>query len=92
MFHITDQIMQILHECHPNKGDFENKIKDSNKSEMKIRNESEMKIKKEKLEKIKNDAKKCFTDTQYNYTASIEYASLNKMLALCNLEVIESFI
>lgn len=89
MFHIADQIMRILHECHPNKDEFENKIKDSNDSK-----ESEKNIRKErgKLEKIKNNGEKCFTDTRCNYIASIEYASLNKMLALCNLEVIESFI
>lgn len=87
MFHITDQIIRILHECHPNKDDFDNKIKDSNQLKG-----SEKKMEKEELKKIKSNADKFFTDTRCNYIASIEYASLNKMLALCNLEVIESFI
>ncbi|XP_024885208.1 separin [Temnothorax curvispinosus] len=82
MSHVADKIIRILHECHPNKDDFENKTKDSSESK-----ESRKKIEKEKLEKIKSDADKFFADTRCNYIASVEYASLNKMLALCNLEI-----
>jgi len=81
MAHVTDKIMRILHECHP-KDDF----KDKTKSEAK---KSRRKIENEKLEGIKSSVEKLFTDARCNYVGSVEYASLNKMLAICNLEVIE---
>lgn len=95
MSHITDKIMRILHECHPNKNDFKSKTKDSSvlrESKKKIVKENIEKLGNKGLEKIKDNAENCFADTQCNYIASVEYASLNKMLALCNLEVIKSLI
>lgn len=93
MSHITAKIMRILHECHPNKNDFKSKTKDSSvsrESKKEIEKENVKKIENKGLEKIKDNAEHFFADTQCNYIASVEYASLNKMLALCNLEVIES--
>lgn len=75
MSQIIDEIMRILHKCHPNKDDFEIKTKDSSDFfESRKKNESD----------------ECFAGTRYNYIASIEYASLHKMLALYNFEVIET--
>lgn len=73
---ITDKIMQILHECHPNKNDFETKSRSSDES----------------LEKIKNDTEELLADTRCNYVGSVEYASLNKMLAICNLKVSNNYL
>jgi len=87
MDHIIDKIIQILHKCHSNKDDFKDKTEDSDQLK-----ESRKKIEKEKLEKIKNNAEKLFIDVGCNYIGSVEYANLNKMLAICNLEVIESLI
>lgn len=87
MAHITDKIIRILHECHPNKNNFKDKVKNPSKSK-----ELRKTIEKEKLEKIKSNAEKLLADAQCNYVGSVEYASLNKMLAICNLEVIESLI
>lgn len=84
MAHVTEKIMRILHECHPNKDDFKDRTKDSSKSK-----ESRKKIEKEEFEKIKSNAEKLLTDARCNYVGSVEYASLNKMLAICNLEVME---
>lgn len=83
MDNITGNIMQILHECHPNKDDFEDESKDSSK----IR-KSKKNIEKEKLEEIKKSVEKLLWDTRCNYIGSVEYASLNKMLAMYNLEVL----
>ncbi|KAL6266836.1 hypothetical protein P5V15_003665 [Pogonomyrmex californicus] len=77
-----EKIMQILHECHPNENEFKSKTKALNKSK-----ESRKKFEKKDLEKIKNNAEKLLTDTRCNYVGSIEYSSLNKMLAICNLEI-----
>lgn len=41
----------------------------------------------ESLEKVKSHAGKLLTDTLNNYVGCVEYASLNKMLATCNLKV-----
>lgn len=85
MAYVTDKIMRILHECHPNKNDFKDKVKNPSESK-----ESRKKIETEKFEKIKSNAEKLLADAQCNYVGSVEYANLNKMLAICNLEVIES--
>ncbi|XP_011867802.1 PREDICTED: separin [Vollenhovia emeryi] len=76
MSRITDKILRILHECHPNKDDFVTETRDS----------SDSKESRGKLEEMKSRAERIFTVTQCNYIASVEYASLNKLLALCNLE------
>ncbi|XP_011692442.1 PREDICTED: separin isoform X3 [Wasmannia auropunctata] len=73
--------MRILHECHPNKDDFKDKTKDSSESK-----ELRGKIEKGKMVKIKSNTEKLFADARCNYAGSVEYASLNKMLAICNLE------
>lgn len=77
---ITDKIMRILRKCHSDKDNIENKSK---VNEMK---KSQKEMETEKLGEIKNNAEKLLA--QNNYVGSIEYANLNKMLAICNLEVI----
>ncbi|KAG5330739.1 ESPL1 protein, partial [Acromyrmex charruanus] len=79
MAHVTDKIMRILYECHP-KDDFKDKTKNETKK-------SRRKIENEKLEGIKSSVERLFTDARCNYVGSVEYASLNKMLAICNLEI-----
>ncbi|KAL0124988.1 hypothetical protein PUN28_004256 [Cardiocondyla obscurior] len=79
MSHIVEKITQSLYECCSDENDFENKMENSN--------ELERKDAKKKVEKIKNNVNKLLTHVQYNYIASVEYSSLNKMLALCNFEV-----
>lgn len=86
MAHVTDKIMGILHECHP-KDDFKDKTKS-----LSVARKSRRKIENEKLKEIKSSVEKLFTDARCNYVGSVEYASLNKMLAICNLEVIEYYI
>jgi len=76
---ITDKIMRILRKCHPDKDN-------ENESKMSMMKKSQ--TEREKLEEIKNNAEKLLADAQSNYVGSIEYANLNKMLAICNLEVI----
>ncbi|KAL6436522.1 hypothetical protein ACFW04_004774 [Cataglyphis niger] len=78
---ITDKIMRILRKCHPDKYNIEN---ESKVNEMK---KSQKKIEREKLEEIKSKAEKLLADGRCNYVGSIEYANLNKMLAICNLEI-----
>jgi hypothetical protein len=80
MAHVVDKIMQTLHECHSKKNDFQDNAKPSRKSRKKV-------TEKAKLQEIKDKAEKLLMDTSYNYTGSVEYASLNKMLAICNFEV-----
>lgn len=82
MDNITDNIMQMLHECHLNKDDFENGSENFN--EVKKPKEN---IEKKKVEEIKNNAEKLLGGTRCNSVGSVEYASLNKILAMCNLEV-----
>ncbi|RLU20460.1 hypothetical protein DMN91_007070 [Ooceraea biroi] len=82
MAHAVGQIMQILHECHPENNDLVDNFK-----RLKITRKSRRNVKKDKLQEIKNKAEKLLTDTPYNYTGSVEYASLNKMLAICNFEM-----
>lgn len=76
MAHLTDKIMQMLHKCHLNEDDYEDKLQDSNES----------------LEKIKRHAEKLLTNTPNNYIGCVEYANLNKMLATCNLKVSNCFV
>lgn len=83
---ITDKIMRMLRKCHPDKYNIEN---ESKVNEMK---KSQKKIEREKLEEIKSKAEQLLADGRCNYVGSIEYANLNKMLAICNLEVIKSLI
>lgn len=73
MARVTSKIMKILHGCHPNK-DFKDNFKDKSRDI-------------NSLEKIKSEAEKLLSDTRCNYVGSVEYASLNKMLAICNLKV-----
>ncbi|GAB1864710.1 separase [Camponotus japonicus] len=75
---ITDKIMRILRKCHPDKDN-------ENESKMSMMKKSQ--TEREKLEEIKNNAEKLLADAQSNYVGSIEYANLNKMLAICNLEI-----
>jgi len=83
MAHVVDKIMQTLHECHSKESDFQDNVKLS-----KISRKSRKKVtEKDKLQEIKDKAEKLLMDTSYNYTGSVEYASLNKMLAICNFEV-----
>ncbi|KYN09010.1 PREDICTED: separin [Trachymyrmex cornetzi] len=79
MAHVTNKIMRILHECH-SKDDFKDKTKNEAKK-------SRRKIENEKLKGIKSSVERLFTDARCNYVGSVEYASLNKMLAICNLEI-----
>ncbi|KYN05936.1 PREDICTED: separin [Cyphomyrmex costatus] len=81
MARITDKIMGILQECH-SKDDFKDKTKSLSETKKSRRNNE-----KEKLEEIKSNVEKLFTDAQCSYVGSVEYASLNKMLAICNLEI-----
>lgn len=76
MAHYTDKIMRILNTCHLNKDDYKDKSQNSNKS----------------LEQIKSHAKKLLTNTPSNYIGCVEYASLNKILATCNLKVSNHFV
>ncbi|EFN75719.1 hypothetical protein EAI_09721 [Harpegnathos saltator] len=74
MAHVTDKIMQILHKCHPNKDNYEDKSGNLNKS----------------LEKIKSHAERLLISMPSmpnNYVGCVEYASLNKMIATCNLKI-----
>lgn len=41
----------------------------------------------DQLQKIKKKAEELLADISCNYAGSVEYASVNKMLAICNLKV-----
>ncbi|XP_014476012.1 PREDICTED: separin [Dinoponera quadriceps] len=75
MARVTDKIMRILHKCHLNEDDYEDKFQDS----------------KESNEEIRSHAEKLLTSTPNNYVGCIEYVSLNKMLATCNLKIGDEF-
>lgn len=79
-----DEIMQILYKCHA-EDEFEDKSKDSSDSQRSRK--SRRRIEKKNLEEIKSNVEKLLSDTCCFYTGSVEYSSLNKTLAVCNLEV-----
>lgn len=67
-----DEIFQILHECHLNDDKCE-KTSDIKETNF--------------IEDVKRNIEKLFAEVQCNI-GSVEYANLNKMLALCHLKVL----
>lgn len=80
----VDEIMRILYKCHA-EDEFEDKSTDSSNSQ-RLR-KSRRRVEKTNLEEFKSNVEKLLSDTCCYYTGSVEYSSLNKTLAVCNLEV-----